>query len=156
MLHHTSTLHSILYSGKMLSCIAGSSNRVRGPLLYSKRCITSQHNTSYLDDDQKRKCLLAQKRNHLNHIIYSSCRKNMHLEYITLHHLFHACALSLCLCSSILHQSPSSVLTQSLWLGNAETERRWQSLLSYCVSHAAVTGQMFIDVFAHSCSDRGN
>lgn len=58
----------------------------------------------------------------------------MHLECITLHHLFHACAHRLCLCSSILHQSPSSVLTQSLWLGNAEPERRWQWLLSYCVS----------------------
>lgn len=58
----------------------------------------------------------------------------MHLECITLHHLFHAYALSLCLCSSILHQSPSSALTQSLWLGNAEPERRWQWLLSYCVS----------------------
>lgn len=72
-------------------------------------------------------------------IIYSPHRDNMYLECITLHHLFHACAHRICLCSSISHQSPSSVLTQSLWLGNAERERRWQWLWSYCVSQQSQT-----------------
>lgn len=135
VLHHTSALHSMLYSRKMLSCIAGS--RIEWEVL----CCTANAVLNLLSTTPakswctsmmtKRENAFCTKNVIWNKIIYSSRRLNMHLEYITLRHLFHACAL--CLCSSILHQSPSSVLTQSLWLGNAERERRWQCLLSYCV-----------------------
>lgn len=68
------------------------------------------------------------------------------------------CTQTLCLCSSILHQSPSSVLTQSLWLGNAEAERRWQNLLSYCASQQSQDrcSSINIDALSHICSKRAN
>lgn len=58
-----------------------------------------------------------------------------------------------CLCSCILHQSPSSVLTQSLWLGNAVRERRWQWLLSCCVSQQSQDRCASMGGFSpHRCS----
>ena len=86
-------------------------------------------------------------------LIICSPRRNTDPECITLHHLFHACALTLGLCCSLLHQSPPSVLTQSVWLGNAEPERWWQWRPSCRASQQMITGQMFSNAFFLSFSD---
>lgn len=44
------------------------------------------------------------------------------------------CTQTVCMCSIILHQIPLSMLTQLVWLGNAEAERRWQRLPSFNAS----------------------